>query len=352
MASYDNFALLLPGGGALASYQAGAYQTLSESGLEPNWVAGISSGALNSAIIAGNSPENRVNQLRSFWRQLSKYSILNSGYLSAWKSFLFGNEPFFQPRGVPAFLQPHFGYATASWYDATPLCATLAKFADFDRINDAREMRVSVGAVHVRSGAQLYFDNTHTRLQPEHFLASCALPPGFPPIEIDGEFYWDGGMVSNTPLECLMHEKVLPRTLALQVDLWSTLGTIPVDTLDVATAMRDIQYLPKTTSIYSCIDRLSEARRILSGITPLVDHASHESTPYLEAIDYINGTEIDIIGIVYNNKEYNKLYNTFDFSCESLRKHWKSGASDMKKIMDTVNLLQTQRAPGSVDKVG
>ena len=207
-ASYDKcVALVLQGGGALGSYQAGVYETLSKSDYLPDWVAGISIGAINAAIIAGNAPERRVQRLQDFWDGVTAsqapWPVLPSGLLgnvhglSALSAALFGQAGFFTPRPAMEWL---LGPTPVSLYDTSVLKTTLEALVDFDRIN-AREMRFSVGAVNVRTGNFAYFDNAEIAIRPEHVMASGALPPGFPPVEIDGELYWDGGLVSNTPLQ-------------------------------------------------------------------------------------------------------------------------------------------------------
>jgi predicted acylesterase/phospholipase RssA len=219
--AYANIALVLQGGGALGSYQAGVYEGLSEAGIWPNWVAGISIGALNAAVIAGNPPAQRVAQLRAFWEHICRQPWLPpqlhaafGGHalalpdgvrrwvdqIEAARTIFEGQNGFFVPRPLAPVLPGVGSPTTASYYDTSPLRATLERFADFDRINRPDEMRVSVGAVQVRTGNLVYFDNTRTTLRPEHFMASGALPPGFPAVEVDGELYWDGGLVSNTPL--------------------------------------------------------------------------------------------------------------------------------------------------------
>src|SRR4051812_1318429 len=233
---FECIALLLQGGGALGSYQAGVYQSLAEAGLHPDWVAGISIGAINSALIAGNPPDKRVERLREFWEAVST-SPLGIPYLKSFELrnefthqlvnqaralnvLLFGAPNFFTPRLPPATLWPGGSADKASYYDNTPLKATLERLVDFDRINAGR-MRFSVGAVNVRTGNFAYFDSTTHRIRPQHVMASVSLPPGFAATEIDGEYYWDGGLVSNTPLQWVLASRPRRDTLAFQVDLWS-----------------------------------------------------------------------------------------------------------------------------------
>jgi NTE family protein len=213
--------LVLQGGGALGSYQAGAFQALCHAGFEPEWIAGISIGAVNAAIIAGNEPDKRVPRLKEFWEMVSApvpwnpvvktdrgRSVFNE--TSAALIATFGVPGFFTPRIPPAPLWPPGHPQSQSYYDTSPLKKTLERLVDFDRINDLK-CRLSVGAVSVTSGNFKYFDNVEfkrlgKRIGPEHIMASGALPPGFPSIVIEGEHYWDGGIASNTPLDYVLDE--------------------------------------------------------------------------------------------------------------------------------------------------
>jgi NTE family protein len=230
-ASYDKkVALVLQGGGALGSYQAGVFEALSASDYPPDWVAGISIGAVNAAIIAGNPPERRVARLRQFWEGITAppawwpawlNGVLGAGWgdhrqAAAATALLFGQPGFFAPRPPTEWL---FGPAPTSLYDTAALKGTLESLVDFDRIN-AREVRFSVGAVNVRTGDLAYFDNAEIAIRPEHVMASSALPPGFPAVEIDGEHYWDGGLVSNTPLQYVLNYVPRRSRLIFQVDLF------------------------------------------------------------------------------------------------------------------------------------
>ena len=250
--------MLLQGGGALGAYQGGVYEALAEADIHPNWIAGISIGAINAAIIAGNPPNSRVDRLREFWMQVTSSApwdwsrnpfvdlargdnarnLLNQ--TSASLAAAFGAAGFFSARPVMPWLQPGGSLAATSFYDTKHLKQTLERLVDFDRLN-AGMTRFSAGAVNVRTGNFVYFDTTAHTIAPEHVMASGALPPGFPAIEIDGEHYWDGGLVSNTPLQWVIESN--PRrqdTLAFQVDLWSSQGELPRNLAEVATRHKEI----------------------------------------------------------------------------------------------------------------
>src|SRR5439155_20747564 len=245
------------GGGALGSYQAGAFQALCRSGFEPEWIAGISIGAINAAIIAGNGPETRVDRLKEFWEMVSSpvpwnpvtngdrvRSLFNE--TSAALIATFGVPGFSTPRIPPAPLWPPGSPQSQSYYDTAPLKKTLERLVDFDRINDLNT-RLSVGAVSVTSGNFKYFDNFEfkklgKKIGPEHIMASAALPPGFPSVVIEGEHFWDGGIASNTPLDYVLDAEFNNDLLIFQVDLFSARGPLPVSLLEAAEREKDIRY--------------------------------------------------------------------------------------------------------------
>ena len=235
--SGETSVLVLQGGGALGSYQAGVCEALSEGGVSLDWVAGISIGAINAALIAGNAPENRIVRIKQFWEQVSSGIVGNpliageqariafNEFSANWVAS-FGVPGFFAPRMPPAFLYPAGAPEALSLYETSALKSTLERLVDFDRINHG-EVRLSVGAVNVRSGNFVYFDSRRDRIGPEHVMASGALPPGFPPVEIEGEQYWDGGLVSNTPLDYVLERERQRDLVVFQVDLFAAHGPLP-----------------------------------------------------------------------------------------------------------------------------
>ncbi|MDE2278201.1 MAG: patatin-like phospholipase family protein [Xanthomonadaceae bacterium] len=350
---YRSVALVLQGGGALGAYQAGVVEALAGAGLWPSWVAGISIGALNAAIIAGNPPERRVERLRTFWRTICQSPLwlsvptppwfdetawpmaVRSGLsgLAAWRALVEGQAGFFRPRLPTPLLQAHAGPASTSWYDTAPLLATLERLVDFDRINDPRGMRVSVGAVNVRTGNFTYFDNTRERLRPEHFMASGALPPGFPAVEIDGEFYWDGGIVSNTPLYQVLTERPHRDMLVFQVDLWSALGELPRDMAGVAERVKDIQYSSRTRLVTEYMHQSREQQRLLHALMALVPPERRAEPAFRCAEAAANGARTNLIHLIYRDKPYEGHFKDYEFSLSSMRSHWQSGLDDMRHTL-------------------
>jgi NTE family protein len=350
--SYGTLALVLQGGGALGAYQAGVYEALAEADLRPRWIAGISIGALNAAIIAGNPVGQRVEKLREFWETICKPPyfpatpafdssgwplLLQNGFsgFAAWRALLEGQAGFFHPRVPPPFLS--FRHAAdpsqVSWYDTRPLRSTLERLVDFDRLNDPRAMRVSVGAVNVRTGNFAYFDNTQGTLRVEHIMASGALPPGFPAIEIDGEFYWDGGMVSNTPLYKVLSERPCHDALVFQVDLWPAVGELPRDLAGVAERAKEIQYSSRTRLITEYMRLTQENQRLLHDLMELVPPERRDDPAFQRAREHASGALTNLVHLIYRDKPYEGHYKDYEFSMTSMRAHWESGLADMRHTL-------------------
>ncbi|WP_422822904.1 patatin-like phospholipase family protein [Variovorax humicola] len=333
-------AMVLQGGGALGSYQAGVFEALSRHGHEPAWVAGVSIGAINGALIAGNAPDKRVERLREFWHLVSSGPSQrlpswagDRAQLNQWSAngaAIFGIPGFFRPRATPALLMG--GAAPLlSYYDSTPLKETLERLVDFDRINDnAKHMRLSVGAVNVRKGNSIYFDNTQQKIGPEHIMASGALPPGLPPVEVDGEAYWDGGIVSNTPLQFVLDNQPSSEPLVvLQVDLFNARGPMPTTISEVLERQKDITYSSRTrmnTDALAANVNLQQAIADLIGKLPPVlrDDASVQAVQA-----QLSHQPIDIFHLIYRDKPYERDQKDYEFSRISVEEHWLAGARDM-----------------------
>jgi NTE family protein len=305
-------ALVLQGGGALGSYQAGVYEALASSDYEPDWVAGISIGAINAALIAGNSPETRVEKLREFWHSITSQrgwagpvsGLFNGAGLpfdigkqiSAMHALLLGQTNFFAPRKPTDWW---LGCTpTSYYYDTSALKSTLERLVDFDRIN-SREIRFSVGAVNVRTGNFAYFDNAETEIRPEHVLASGALPPGFPSVEIDGEHYWDGGLVSNTPLQHVIEYYPRRSHLIFQVDLFPARGPLPRNLNEVGERDKDIRYSSRTRAVTDTLRRQHDLRHSINMLWEKLpdDLRSGPEAALLDEFRCV--TTMDIVELIY-----------------------------------------------------
>jgi NTE family protein len=340
--------LVLQGGGALGSYQAGAYQALCRCNFEPEWIAGISIGAINAAIIAGNDPDKRVDRLKEFWEMVSSpvswnpvtkgdraRSLFNE--TSAALIATFGVPGFFTPRVPPAPLWPPGSPQSQSYYDTAPLKKTLERLVDFDRINDLKT-RLSVGVVGVASGNFKYFDNYEMkklgkRIGPEHIMASGALPPGFPSVEIEGEHFWDGGISSNTPLDYVLDEEVDRDLLIFQVDLFSARGLLPASLLEAAEREKDIRYSSRTRLNTDKNRQVHNARMALRDlIGKLPDYLKND--PSVELLRKASKENtVTVVHLIYRSKNYESSSKDYDFSRVGMVEHWGAGARDVHLSM-------------------
>jgi NTE family protein len=352
---FEQVVLLLQGGGALGSYQAGVYQALAEADLHPDWVAGISIGAVNAAIIAGNAPERRVDRLREFWETVStspfgipyvksvelkdemNHQLVNQA--RAWGTLLFGAPNFFVPRMPPPVFWPPGSAAKASYYDNSQLRVTLERLVDFDRINTGA-MRFSVGAVDVCSGDFAYFDTTTHRIGAEHVMASGSLPPGFPATEIDGKHYWDGGLISNTPLQWVLEYRPRRDTLAFQIDLWSARGVIPKDLIEVEVRQKEIVYSSRNraaTEQYKKSQKLRIAAANLIGRLPAELRDSEDVRILAQEVD---DKVCNIVHLIYRTRAYEGIAKDFEFSRRTMEEHWLSGYRNARHTLANPEVLE------------
>jgi len=339
--AYEQTVLVLQGGGALGAYQAGAYEILHENGVEPDWIAGISIGAINAAIIAGNAPEDRIPHLRGFWKEISaaipgenlarRHDISDFTFrqMSGLMSLMAGVKNFYRPWFLPPWFNAAGTPEATSFYDTAPLRETLLRHVDFDRINSGA-MRLSLGAVHIRSGNFVYFDSRDRRIGPEHVMASAALPPGFPAVHIDGEAYWDGGLVSNTPLSYVLDAGVAKDTLIFQIDLFSAEGPEPATMDEVQERMKDITYSSRTRLN---TDAFLEKYRLRHAIRELARHVPPE---VLETIcggrppaDLYSG-RVSLVHIINRANRREIQSKDYEFWRASLEEHWRNGRNDAR----------------------
>jgi NTE family protein len=337
--------LVLQGGGALGAYQGGVYEVLTAVHRDPDWVAGVSIGAINAALIAGNPPEKRLQRLHEFWDMVSApmpvglaqvldgdlRGVFNEA--SALRGVLFGVPGFFMPRIPPAGWHPRGTAGAISHYDTSPLKRTLERLVDFDRINDG-PTRLSVGAVNVRNGNFEYFDSTTQRLDARHVMASGALPPGFPPVEIDGESYWDGGLVSNTPLQYVLDQPAERRRVVFQVDLFSASGSVPGTMDEVVAREKDIRFSSRTRLNTTHVlerQRLAQAARRLLDKLP----AQLREDPDVQALARLHQRRagMDIVHLIYRSKGYEGQSKDYEFSRRSMAEHWQAGVADMSRTL-------------------
>jgi NTE family protein len=332
--------LVLQGGGALGAYQAGVYEGLVEEHCRPDWVAGISIGAINAAIIAGNPVGRRVSRLREFWDLVSSELLYHFGEPLGFarRAFNETSAAIAAVTGIPGFFHPRFpqlppewpaDFSSLSYYDTTPLRRTLLDLIDFELLNGG-PMRFSVGAVNVMTGNFAYFDNRERTIGPEHIMASGALPPGFPPIEIDGEWYWDGGLVSNTPLQYVLDQRSADDMAVYQVDLFSARGTVPRTLADVFQREKDIRYSSRTRMNTDLSKRMQElraaARRLAEKLPP--ELRNDEDLGVLLANR--SPGAVSILHLINRSDTYESNSKDYEFSRMTVRDHWKTGLEDAR----------------------
>ncbi len=339
----DRIALVLQGGGALGAYQVGVYQALHEAGIEPDWVCGVSIGAINSAIIAGNPPERRLEQLQIFWERITARKIWHytpdgdiyrkaRNLTSTFLTTTLGQPGFFKPHDVNPWLSPAGARTATSYYDTDPLRETLLELVDFDLIN-SRKVHFAVGAVNVLSGNFLYFDNKNEVIGPEHVMASGALPPALPMVKIGTDHFWDGGIVSNTPLQHLLDQDDRLNSLVFQVDLFSARGALPRDIQEVLARHKDIVYSSRTrhnTDVYKQMNNLKNDLYKALQKVPEDRLSEHERSLRDRLADL---PEITILQMIYQQKAYEGNSKDHEFSATSMREHWQSGLEDTRRTL-------------------
>jgi len=339
----DRIALVLQGGGALGAYQAGVYQALHEADIEPDWVSGVSIGAINAAIIAGNSRQRRLERLHTFWDRITERKIwhytpdgdvfrMARNAVSSWMTMTQGQPGFFTPRMPSPLFSPAGSQSATSYYDSNPLAETLRELVDFSLIND-KLVRFAVGAVNVLSGNFVYFDNATEVIGPEHVMASGALPPALPMIKIGTDHFWDGGIVSNTPLQHLLNQDDKLSSLIFQIDLFSARGALPRDLQDVMGRHKDIMYSSRTrynTDVYRRIHRWKkQLHHVLEKVPE--DRLSGDERTLRDNLRDL--PDVTILQLIYQQKAYEGHAKDYEFSGTSMREHWQSGYEDTKRTL-------------------
>ena len=346
----ERVALVLQGGGALGAYQAGVYQAMHEADIEPDWVSGVSIGAINAAIIAGNPPHRRLRQLRAFWEQITERKIWPftpdgdifrkaRNTTSSMMTMLSGQPGFFAPRIPNPWFSLTGAQTATSYYDSAPLKVTLENLVDFSMIND-KAIRFAVGAVNVLSGNFVYFDNVHEVIEPEHVMASGALPPALPMVKIGTDHFWDGGIVSNTPLQHLLDQHDHLNALVFQVDLFSARGDLPRDIQDVMGRQKDIIYSSRTrynTDVYRRI--YAWKKRLFDALCKIPEDRLSDEERRMKA-ELAALPEVKILQIIYQQKAYEGHAKDHEFSGTSMREHWQSGYEDTRRTLKRPEWLE------------
>lgn len=355
----EDVVLLLQGGGALGSFQAGVYERLDELSIDIDWVAGISIGAVNAAIIAGNPPERRVECLRAFWRKMSgglpnfllpeDDHIREAAHLAAAAAVtMFGVPGFFRPNMIPPAFLPEGAPGATSFYETDPMLETLDSLVDWDLLNDG-PVRLSVGVVDVENGNFAYFDTRDaqkpTRIDARHIMASGALPPGFPAVEIDGRHYWDGGIVSNTPLSHVLDHQT-GDMLVFQVDLFPAEGPLPRQMTDVYSRQKDIQYSSRTRQVTDQYLRLRREHRALCALLEKLPPEMADDPDVTELRGYLDQGSVNIVHLIYRSRAWESGARDFEFSRSTMLDHWTQGREAVEDVMHKGDLIASNILDG------
>ena len=333
--------LVLQGGGALGSYQAGVYHALHEAGIEPDWIIGTSIGAINASLIAGNEPQARLSRLQEFWKRMEQNPAWNFGNvfpgfnekLSYWSTIAHGVAGFFRPNPLAHAGDAYvLGPERAGYYTTTPLQKTLEELVDFDLVNRCTP-RLTVGAAHVRTSQMRYFDSRDGAITVRHVMASGALPPAFPAVRIDGELYWDGGILSNTPTEAVFDDNPRKDSLIFSVHLWNPTGSEPTTMAEVFNRQKDVQY---SSRIASQIVRQQQIHRLRHVINQLVTHlpeAERSSAAARELASYGCQTRMHVVRLLAPQLDRENHTKDIDFSPDGIKQRWNAGYAHTRSVL-------------------
>jgi NTE family protein len=334
--------LVLQGGGALGSYQAGVYQALHEAGIEPDWIIGTSIGAINASLIAGNEPENRLPRLKQFWKKMEqnpvwKFHDAFPGFnekLSYWSAITNGIPGFFRPNPLAhaGDFYP-LGPEHAGYYSTAPLEQTLLELVDFDLVNRCKP-RLTVGAAHVRTSVMRYFDSRFCELGVKHIMASGALPPAFPAVRIDGELYWDGGILSNTPTEAVFDDNPRRDSLIFAVHLWNPSGAEPHTMAEVLNRHKDVQYSSRIASHIARQEQVHRLRHVINQLAARLPEAERKNEAVKELTGYGCSTQMHIVRLLAPQLDRETHTKDIDFSPSGIMKRWDAGYAHTKAVLE------------------
>jgi NTE family protein len=333
--------LELQGGGALGSYQAGVYQALQEAGIEPDWVIGTSIGAINASLIAGSPQHARLSRLREFWKRMEQDPLWKqhagfpgfSDRLSYWTTLANGVPGFFRPNVMAHAGDAYpLGAEQAGYYSTAPLRETLSELVDFDLLN-SNKPRLTVGAAHIRSSRMRYFDSRDGAIDIRHILASGALPPAFPAVRIDGELYWDGGILSNTPTEVVFDDNPRKNALIFAVQLWNPVGAEPATMAEVLNRHKDVQYSSRVATHVARQQQMHRLRHVINQLAARLPEAERNDPAVRDLASYGCQTRMHVIRLLAPQLDRESHTKDIDFSPNGIRQRWQAGYAHTKAVL-------------------
>ena len=345
--------LVLQGGGALGAYQGGTYEGLTRHGINIDWVVGTSIGAINGALIAGNRPADRVEKLHAFWKRVARdaptifpfFETLDwlrpwSNATKLWDTLSNGVPGFFIPRTNSTWnINKRGPSVQASFYDTSPLETTLNELVDFKYLN-AGQVRLTVSAVNIATGELRKFDNTVEKITAKHIMASAALPPGFPPVEINGADYWDGGIYSNTPLDIVLDDQDRQNTLCFMVDLWDPSEKVPDSIAEAITRQKDIQYASRSKEHLEDHELMQNLRRAVQILAEKLPAKERNSAATKQLIRLGCSSTINIVRLVMKALPNDDQNKDIDFAVSTIEARWQTGLKDIDRAFKQKNWLK------------
>jgi NTE family protein len=342
--------LVLQGGGALGAYQAGVYEAMHEAAIEPDWVVGISIGAINAALITGNRPEDRLPRLRAFWNSVENDSPPETplwpfgfgfgpglGHLYAnWSAVTRGIPAMYTPRPLSwGGVTSQVGLDNASYYVTEPLRKTLSPLIDFRIVNARDTTRLTVGAVKVEKGEMRYFDSRDEAegLGLDHVMASAALPPAFPAIRIGGEAYWDGGCYSNTPAEVVFDDNPRRDSLMFAVNVWQPVGPEPGSIWEVMGRQKDIRYASRADSHIKRQKQIHKLRRIIRELSSHVPPEVRGQAHVGKLDSHGCNTTMHVVRLLAPTLASEDYFKDIDFTPAGIRGRWQAGLEDTRRMI-------------------
>ncbi|MDD1526373.1 patatin [Bradyrhizobium sp. WBOS7] len=334
--------LVLQGGGALGSYQAGVYQALHEAGIEPDWIIGTSIGAINASLIAGNAPGQRLAHLKEFWKRMEQNPIWNlrtafPGFnekLTYWSTVTNGIPGFFRPNPLAHAGDSYpLGADHAGFYSTAPLERTLLELVDFSLVNSCSP-RLTVGAAYVRSSQMRYFDSRDGELTVNHVMASGALPPAFPAVRIDGELYWDGGILSNTPTEAVFDDNPRRNSLIFAVHLWNPIGAEPTTMAEVLNRHKDVQYSSRIASQIARQQQAHRLRHVINQLAARLSESERRDPAVRELISYGCPTRMHVVRLLAPQLDRETHTKDIDFSPSGIMRRWDAGYAHTRSVLE------------------
>lgn len=341
-------ALILQGGGALGAFECGVAHALEEAGIQPDVIAGVSIGAFNGVIMAAN-PGHAAEALEDFWRRLSldvpldlpqaAETLLDDRVrrlLGSWQTLAFGVPAFFRPRWAGL---PFMGATPLAWtslYDPTPVKELLKRYIDFGALKSS-PVRLLVSAVNVETARLEIFDSYVDDLSADHILASGSLPPGFPWTTIDGKHYWDGGIISNSPLELLLEHSGTARKRIFIVDLYPETGSLPTSLMEVLGRRDEIVFAERIRRDSAEQSLVRDFRKLVEGIlayatSPAQADQVRQWPTYIQLMGDKDAAP-SITRIVRKGTECETAARDYDFSALSIARHMEEGRAAAREAL-------------------